>query len=349
MAHMAIDTELPINDESVTRWIQERTEADAPLRFELIAGGRSNMTYTVTDAAGRKFVLRRPPMGPLLPSAHDMAREHRLMHSLRDSPVPVPRMVGLCQDETVNGRDFYVMHFLDGVVVRDIEIGRTFSPEIRNRMCHELIDTLCALHRVDIDAVGLGDLARRSGYIQRQIKRWSGQWEQSKTREIPLIDRVRDTLSERLPEDAVTTIAHGDYRLSNCMMNPSGSVAGVLDWELCTLGDPMADLAGLMGYWYRDGEPDPKGDAATTTLEGFLPQEELAGLYAEEMGVSLDKVAYYRAFAAWRLACIGEGVYARYLNGQQGKQNEAFNLDEYKKSVEDRVDLAAEYLGIKAS
>ena len=110
------------------------------------------------------------------------------------------------------------------------------------------------------------------------------------------------------------------------MMDPAGSVAGVLDWELCTLGDPMADLAGLMGYWYREGEPDPKGDAATTTLDGFLPQEELAGLYAEEMGVSLDKVAYYRAFASWRLACIGEGVYARYLNGQQGEQNEAFDL-----------------------
>ena len=345
---MALDPELPINEENVTRWIQDHTEADAPLRFELIAGGRSNMTYTVTDATGRKLVLRRPPMGPLLPSAHDMAREHRLMHALRDSPVPVPRMVGLCQDAMVNGRDFYVMYFLDGVVVRDIEIGRTFAAEIRTRMCHELIDTLCALHRVDIDAVGLGDLARRSGYIERQLKRWSGQWEQSKTREIPLIDRVRDTLSERLPEDAVTTIAHGDYRLSNCMMDPAGLVAGVLDWELCTLGDPMADLAGLMGYWYRDGDPDTKGDAETTTLEGFLPQEELAGLYAEEMGVSLEKVAYYRAFASWRLACIGEGVYARYLNRQQGEQDEAFDLDEYKKSVEDRVNLAAEYLGIKS-
>ena len=344
---MAINPDLPINEESITRWIQERTEADAPLRFELIAGGRSNMTYTVTDAAGRKFVLRRPPMGPLLPSAHDMAREHRLMHSLRDSAVPVPRMVGLCQDETVNGRDFFVMHFLDGVVVRDIDVGRSFSAEIRNRMCYELIDTLCALHRVDIDAVGLGDLSRRGGYIERQLKRWSGQWEKSKTREIPLIDRVRNALIARLPEDAVTTIAHGDYRLSNCIMDPAGSVAGVLDWELCTLGDPMADLAGLMGYWRRDGEADPKGDAATTALNGFLSQEELAGLYAEEMGVSLDDVAYYQGFASWRLACIGEGVYARYLHGQQGKQNEAFDLDEYKKSVEDRVDLAAEYLGFK--
>ncbi len=335
-----------IHSENITRWLAERTEIEAPLTFELIAGGRSNMTFTVTDARGRKFVLRRPPMGPLLPSAHDMAREHRLMHSLRDSPVPVPLMVGLCQEESVNDRDFYVMHYLDGVVVRDIEIGRTFSPEVRTRMCHELIDTLCALHRVDIDEVGLGDLAKRSGYIERQIKRWSGQWEQSKTREIPLIDTVVDELRRRLPEEAKTTIAHGDYRLSNCMMDPAGPVAGVLDWELCTLGDPMADLAGLLGYWHRPGEVDPKGDAETTTLEGFLSPDELAGLYAEEMGVSLADVDYYRGWASWRLACIGEGVYARYLNGQQGEQDEEFDLDEYKESVSNRVELAAQYLGL---
>ncbi|MDH3679084.1 MAG: phosphotransferase family protein [Acidimicrobiia bacterium] len=335
-----------IDSDNVTGWLAERTEIEAPLTFELIAGGRSNMTYTVTDADGRRFVLRRPPMGKLLPSAHDMAREHRLMASLRDSPVPVPEMVGLCQDPAVNERDFYVMHFLDGVVVRDVEIGRTLSAEVRRRMSIELIDTLCALHRVDIDKVGLGDLAKRSGYIERQLKRWSGQFEQSKTREIPLIDRVRDTLAARLPEQARTTIAHGDYRLSNCMMDPSGPVVGVLDWELCTLGDPLADLAGLMGYWHDPANPDAGGDNETTGLEGFLPVEELAGRYAEEMRIDLDLVDYYRGFAAWRLACIGEGVYARYLNGQQGSQDEELDLDEYRDSVARRVDAAAEYLGI---
>ena len=335
-----------IHIENVTRWLGERTEIEAPLSFELIAGGRSNMTYTVTDAAGRRFVLRRPPMGKLLPSAHDMAREHRLMHALRDSPVPVPLMVGLCQDPDVNERDFYVMHFLDGVVVRDADIGRTFSPEVRRRMSTELIDTLCALHRVDIDEVGLGDLAKRSGYIERQIKRWSGQWEQSKTREIPLIDAVRDALVEGVPPEARTTIAHGDYRLSNCMMDRSGPVAGVLDWELCTLGDPMADLAGLLGYWHDPDEPDATGDPETTGLDGFLDREEMAGLYAEQMGVELGQVDYYRGFASWRLACIGEGVYARYLNGQQGSQDEELDLDEYKESVSRRVDIAARHLGL---
>jgi aminoglycoside phosphotransferase (APT) family kinase protein len=255
-------------------------------------------------------------------------------------------MIGLCQDESVNGRDFYVMHFLDGVIVRDIEIGRTIDVAARTTMCHELIKTLSALHRVDIDAVGLGDLAKRSGYIERQIKRWSGQWERSKTRELPLIDRVRDALAARVPPEARTTIAHGDYRLSNCMMDRDGSVAGVLDWELCTLGDPMADLAGLLGYWHDPENPDVGGDNETTGLEGFLSQEEMAGLYAEEMQVSLDLVDYYRGWASWRLACIGEGVYARYVNGQQGAQDEDLDLDEYRHSVERRVEQAARFLGV---
>jgi aminoglycoside phosphotransferase (APT) family kinase protein len=335
-----------IHTSNVSRWLSDTTEVSSPLQFELIAGGRSNMTFTVTDAVGRQFVLRRPPLGPLLPSAHDMAREYRLMWALRDSAVPVPRLVGLCQDPSVNDRDFYVMHHLDGVVVRDVEVGRTLTEPVRRLMSIELLDTLCDLHRVDIDSVGLGDLAKRGGYIERQIKRWSGQWEQSKTREIPLIDKVRDTLAARSPQEAITTIAHGDYRLSNCMMHPSGPVAGVLDWELCTLGDPMADLAGLLGYWWNPVDADPRGDNETTSLPGFLSQEELAGRYAEQMGVSLDLVDYYRAFASWRLACIGEGVYARYLNGQQGHQDEELDLDQYRITVARRVDVAAELLGL---
>ncbi len=336
-----------INVQNVTQWFEEHTEITGPLEFGLIAGGRSNMTFTVNDAAGRRFVLRRPPMGPLLPSAHDVAREHRLMDALQDSPVPVPRLVGVCQDESVNERDFYVMHFLDGVIVRDAEVGETIPVEARTRMCHELIDTLCALHRVDIDEVGLGTLAKRSGYLERQIKRWSGQWEQSKTRELPVIDRVAEYLMANLPTDAPTTIAHGDYRLSNCMMDPAGPVVGVLDWELCTLGDPMADLAGLLGYWHNpDAIEEETGDAGVTAQPGWLSRDEMAGLYAEKMGVSLDLVDYYRAWAAWRLACISEGVYARYLNGQQGAQDEELDLDVYKAGVEARANTAAEILGL---
>ncbi len=335
-----------IDTAKVTAWIAERTEVTGTLEFKLIAGGRSNMTFTVNDAAGRRFVLRRPPLGKLLPSAHDMSREHRLMSALADTPVPVPRMVGLCQDAAVNERDFYVMHFLAGLVVRSVDIGRGLSEPIRNRMSRELIKTLCDLHRVDIDAVGLGSLAKRDGYIERQLKRWTGQWEQSKTREIPMIDKVRDALAANLPPPSKPTIAHGDYRLSNCMMNLAGTVAGVLDWELCTLGEPMADLGGLLGYWHDAQDPGQRGDSETTGLPGFLTQDEMANLYADAMGVKLATIDYYRGFAQWRLACIGEGVYARYLGGQQGAQDEAIDLDTYKSSIPVRVDRAAKLLGL---
>ncbi|MEM9132830.1 MAG: phosphotransferase family protein [Actinomycetota bacterium] len=335
-----------IRAENITRWLADRVPIEPPLTFDLIPGGRSNMTFMVSDAAGSTYVLRRPPLGPLLPSAHDMGREHRLMDALADSAVPVPALVGLCQDPAVNDRDFYVMYEVPGVVVRDVDIARGLDEGVRARMADELIDTLCALHRVDIDAVGLGDLAKRSGYLERQLKRWSGQWEQSRQRDLPLIDTVRHTLEARLPAEARTTIAHGDYRLSNCMMDPSGPVAAVLDWELCTLGDPMADLAGLLGYWHDPEEPEVAGDAEATSLPGFPSREELAARYADEMRIDLDLVDYYQAFAAWRLACIGEGVYARYANGQQGSQDEEFDLDDYRDSVDRRVDLAARYLGL---
>lgn len=335
-----------IHAERVSAWLAEHAAISLPLQFKLIAGGRSNMTFAVTDAVGRRFVLRRPPLGKLLPSAHDMAREFRLMASLADTAVPVPRMVGLCQDPAVNERDFYVMHFLDGVVVRDVEIGRQLSEAVRARMSHELIKTLVELHRVDIDAVGLGDLAKREGYIERQLKRWSMQWEQAKTRELPLFDKVRDGLASRMPPPSTPTIAHGDYRLSNCMMDPAGPVAGVLDWELCTLGEPMADLGGLLGYWNDPEYPESGGDPQTTSLKGFLSQTEMAGLYAEAMGVQLATVNYYRAFAQWRLASIGEGVYARYRAGQQGAQEEALNLDAMRDGVGKRVERAARLLGM---
>lgn len=335
-----------VNVANVTNWLAERAEIVPPLTFQLIAGGRSNMTFTVTDAAGQRFVLRRPPLGKLLPSAHDMAREHRLMSALRDTPVPVPEMVGLCQDPAVNERDFYVMRYLDGVVVRSIEIGRALQEPVRTAMSKALVSTLCALHRVDIDAVGLGDLAKRDGYIERQLRRWSGQWEQAKTRELPLINTVAEALSARMPTPSLATIAHGDYRLSNCMMNPAGPVAGVLDWELCTLGEPMADLGQLLCYWYDPNEPDQTGDSETTGLPGFLGQNELAELYAEEMRVELAAVDYYRAFAHWRLACIGEGVYARYLAGQQGSQDEELDLDAYSAQIPRRVERAARLLGL---
>jgi aminoglycoside phosphotransferase (APT) family kinase protein len=163
-----------IDETRVQDWLNRNVQGlEGPYQYTLIAGGRSNLTFLVTDTHGTQFVLRRPPLGHVLATAHDMAREHRLMAALADTAVPVPQMVGLCQDPSVNGCDFYVMRFLDGLVVRDVAIGSSLSESVRTQMCHALIDTLCALHRVDIDAVGLGNLAKREGYIERQLKRWS--------------------------------------------------------------------------------------------------------------------------------------------------------------------------------
>ena len=335
-----------IDVKSVTSWIGQHADLDGPLSYELIAGGRSNMTFTVSDDGKPRFVLRRPPMGPLLPSAHDMVREYRLMDALHDSDVPVPEMVALCQDENVNGRDFYVMEFVDGIVVRDIEIAATMDITARETMSESLIRTLVALHRVDIDDVGLGDLAKRSGYIERQVKRWTGQWESSRTRELPIVDAVASALVSRMPEPSPTTIAHGDYRLSNCMVDPDGHVVAVLDWELCTLGEPMADLGGLLGYWHDPQAIEPTGDAESTGLPGFLNQDELASLYVAETGSDIESISYYRAFAQWRLACIAEGVYSRYLGGQQGEQDEEIDLEQMRDSVEERAERAAQLLGM---
>ena len=338
-----ISSEL-IDIEKVSAWIVERADVEDPLTFELIAGGRSNMTFTVYDGEIPKFVLRRPPTGPLLPSAHDMAREYRLMDALSNSHVPVPSMVGLCQDDAVNGRDFYVMQFVDGIVVRDIDIGSSFSETTRKTMSESLVATLIALHEVDIDSVGLGDLAKRTGYIQRQVKRWTGQWQSSRTRDLPIVDAVAEKLMAQMPEPNPTAIAHGDYRLSNCMVDADGHVVAVLDWELCTLGEPMADLGGLLGYWHDPAETDPTGDSETTGLAGFLTQEEIADLYSEGSGVAKDSINYYRAFAQWRLACIAEGVYARYLAGQQGDQDEDIDLERMNASVGERAERAAQLL-----
>lgn len=333
-----------INVERVSSWISQQADVDGPFDYHLIAGGRSNMTFTVEQNGQTLFVLRRPPMGPLLPSAHDMAREHRLMHALRNTNVPVPEMIGLCQDETINGRDFYVMRFVDGIVVRDIDIASSMSISARRTMSESLIENLVALHQVDTDDVGLGDLAKRSGYIQRQVKRWISQWENSRTRDLPIVDSVASELLVRMPEPNPTAIAHGDYRLSNCMVDSQGSVTAVLDWELCTLGEPMADLGGLLGYWHDPQETDPVGDSESTGLPGFLKQDEVAERYAEAMGFEMGSISYYRAFAQWRLACIAEGVYARYLGGQQGEQDEEIDLERMKNSVRERAESAAQLL-----
>ena len=308
---------------NVSVWLVANIDdVEAPFTAELIAGGRSNLTFLVTDANGRKLVLRRPPLGHVLATAHDMAREYRIISAVGQTPVPVPKALGLCTDLAVNDAPFYVMGHVDGVVLdNSAERASVLPRELRVPASEHLIDVLADLHDVDIDAVGLGDLARREGYIERQVKRWSTQWENSKTRELPAVDEVARRLSERIPVQQGVSIAHGDYRFGNCMVDVSrGRIAAVLDWELCTLGDPLADV-GYIGVYWSDGDDGAALRANDPTpAGGFLRYSALLERYARRTGRDLSGIGYYVAFSCWRLAVISEGVYARYLHGAMGDQ-----------------------------
>jgi aminoglycoside phosphotransferase (APT) family kinase protein len=322
MADAAAAQDVPgIDAPSVTSWFHEHVPgAEGPLGFELIAGGHSNLTYGVSDASGTsRWVLRRPPTGHVLATAHDMGREHRIISALGPTAVPVPVTHGLCEDEDVNGAPFYVMDFVDGTVARSKTIAEGLGVEQRERAGESIVDVLVDIHSVDLPAVGLDDLGRHEGYIERQLKRWHGQWEKSKTRELPVVDEVHAVLAANVPEQGPATIVHGDYRLDNCLVGADGSVAAVLDWELCTLGDPLADLGLLMVYWAEAGDPDPMPPDAPTTAEGFGSRKEVLERYAERSGRDLSKIDFYRAFGYWKLACIIEGVYARYAAGVMGR------------------------------
>ncbi|MBU3689666.1 MAG: phosphotransferase family protein [Acidimicrobiales bacterium mtb01] len=321
-----------IDVDKVSAWLVENIGgARAPFVFDLIAGGRSNLTFRVTDANGTHYVLRRPPLGHVLATAHDMAREYKIIAAVGRTNVPVPPALGVCTDDSVNGAPFYVMGFVNGVVLDSADKAALLDPSLRETASHHLIDVMADLHAVDVDAVGLGDLARRDGYIERQLKRWKSQWENSKTRELAAIDEVARRLSERVPVQQGTVIAHGDYRFGNCLTDvKTGRIAAVLDWELCTLGDPLADLGYLGVYWadpsnpqFRANDPTPAG--------GFPTYRSLVDRYAARTGRDVSGIDYYVAFSCWRLAVISEGVYARYLHGAMGKQ--------------EGVDLAALKLG----
>ena len=329
----------------VSRWLADNVAgARAPFNFQLIAGGRSNLTFLVTDDNGIRYVLRRPPLGHVLATAHDMAREHRIISAVGQTDVPVPATLGLCTDESVNGAPFYVMNFVDGVVLDNAEKAELLDKSLRRSASFNLIDVLCELHDVDIDAVGLGNLAKREGYIERQIKRWSTQWENSKTRELPEIDEVVRLLSTKVPRQQDVSIAHGDFRFGNVLTDvATGRIAAVLDWELCTLGDPLADL-GYIGVYWSDGPASALRANDPTPAGGFTTYGELVERYATKTGRDVSGVDYYVAFSCWRLAVISEGVYARYLHGAMGNQ-EGIDMTVMKAGVDALTIRALEAVG----
>jgi aminoglycoside phosphotransferase (APT) family kinase protein len=311
-----------IDEAPTTAWLAEHVGLAPPLSFDLIAGGRSNLTFRVGDAARRHVVLRRPPVSHVLPTAHDMGREHRIVSALGPTAVPVAQTLGLCEDVSVNGAPFYVMDYVEGHVLRDRPTAeREMDGAGRLRASESIVDVLADLHAVDVDAVGLGELGRREGYLSRQLQRWHGQFDKSQIDGVErpaLVDDLYERLSASVPEQQGSTIVHGDYRLDNTMLDDDGSVIAVLDWEICTLGDPLADVGLLMVYWSEPGDATTALGVAPTTASGFLRRADLCDRYAAATGRDLTGLGYYVAFGYWKLACILQGVYARYAGGAAG-------------------------------
>lgn len=321
-----------IDVDAVTDWLTRCVpDVSLPLAVELIAGGHSNLTFELRETAPpagsspepRRWVLRRPPLGQVLSTAHDMGREYRIISALARSDVPVPHTVGLSADESVNGAPFYVMDFVDGRVIRSATDADALDEPARARAGRSLVEVLGAIHAVDVNSVGLGDLAKKDDYIARQLKRWYAQFRKSESQvegglDLPQVHEAHDALADAIPLQHGSTIVHGDYRLDNCMIGPNGEVVAVLDWEICTLGDPMADVGLLWVYWTDPGQEAVLPQASPTSLPGFPTRLELMDLYHTSTGRDLTDLPYYVAFGYWKLACIIAGVYARYAGGSMG-------------------------------
>jgi aminoglycoside phosphotransferase (APT) family kinase protein len=312
------------------QWLEENgiLAVSAPPEVRLIAGGRSNLTYLVDPraAAGPEaplLVLRRPPLGHVLPTAHDMRREYRVLTALQGTAIPVPRPVALCSDESVIGAPFYLMEHVPGEVLRTKEDGERVSPDQARELSECFADMLAAIHAVDPAASGLAGFGRPEGYLERQLARWQRQWELSATREVPGYQELTQRLAAGLPGRAgpgasAGTLVHGDYRLDNMLVTLGRvpTVAAVLDWEMSTLGDPLADLGLALVYWTEAGDTDPMELSVATLVTagpGFFSREQIASRYAAATGRDLSRLGYYMGFGCFKLAVVLEGIHARFL------------------------------------
>lgn len=331
-------------------WLAARLpDAQPPFRYTLIAGGHSNLTFQVSDAAGQCWVLRRPPIGASGVGAHDMAREHRIQRALAGSDVPIAPMVTLCTDPAVNDSPFYIMDFVDGVVVdRPSRVLATLPGRAeRTVAANSLVDALAAMHRTDLQQVGLADLGRSADYVARQLRRMRKVWDETKTRELPRIESVGEALSRFIPAETRTSLLHCDFRLGNVMLDRlSHKVSAVLDWELAALGDPRVDLAFLLCSWDQPDDPSPGVwmEEAPTRAGGFPSRDELVARYAANSGMgeaAVQDIDYFCGLAYWRIAIIAEGIKRRYMSGAMGKDAD---MDAIERRIHARAEFAAHYL-----
>jgi aminoglycoside phosphotransferase (APT) family kinase protein len=290
-----------------------------PLSGELFPGGRSNLTYRVTDGT-QNWVLRRPPLGHVLATAHDMAREFRVISALEPTSVPVPHAHQLVEDTSVIGAPFYLMSEMPGVALRERSQCPWLNSERATVLSRKLVDVLADLHSVDPGSVGLGDFGRPEGFLARQVKRWGKQLDASRSRDLPGIDELRDTLAATVPDSPRVAIIHGDYRLDNALVIQSPlQITAVLDWEMATLGDPLADLGLLYVYWQGLGVDPGMGTDPITgsvpSMPGFLSADELVARYTARTGTDTSGLGWYIAFGYFKLAVIVEGIHYRFAGG----------------------------------
>jgi aminoglycoside phosphotransferase (APT) family kinase protein len=330
-----VETSLPgLDQAAVGAWMADHVAGLVPpLTFSLIAGGHSNLTYGATDAAGHEYVVRRGPLGRAGGGAHDMGREHRVISALGPTGVPVPRSYALCTDEAVNGASFYVMARVEGAVIDNeaAAAAHLHGVAARRHAGEQVIDVLADLHAVDVDAIGLGDAAKREDFLGRQLRRFRDVWEKTKTRELPVMATLAERLVTLAPPQRYTGIVHGDYRIGNVMVDGAGTLVAVLDWELWTLGDVLADLGFVLNNWYEPNDPTPLVfmEVPPTVTGEYGSRAEALARYAARTGFDVSAVDYYRGFQHWRMAVLAEGVKRRYETAQMANADVDFaHLDQ---------------------
>jgi aminoglycoside phosphotransferase (APT) family kinase protein len=304
--------------EPLQTFLDEHGLGSGPVEAERIGEGHSNVTYLITRGDER-FVLRRPPRPPLPPSAHDVLREARLLDAIETADVRTPRVLAACDDESLIGVPFYVMAYVDGFVITSTLPEHLDAPGERRRVCEELVDALAEMHAVDWRACGLEGFGKPTGYLDRQLRRFGGLWEHNKTRELPLVQEVGEWLAANKPESPPATIVHGDYRLGNTMFGNAApaELVAIFDWEMATIGDPLADIGYLTATWAEHGgEQTTMFDLTSVTKEpGFMKRDELVLRYEEQTGRSMSDLRWYQALAIWKAAVFMEGNYKRSLAG----------------------------------
>ena len=303
--------------DALGRWLADAAPGvlDGPLTGEVIAGGRSNLTYRVTDGT-HTVVVRRPPLGHVLATAHDMGREYRVISALAPTAVPVPVAYASCADDAVVGAPFYVMELVDGRPYRLAGELEALGADRTRRIAERLVDTLADLHLVDPESVGLADFGRPQGFLARQVRRWGQQLDASHSRDLAGVDELRSLLAARVPAEGLPAIVHGDYRLDNLLVTAGDEVGAVVDWEMATLGDPLTDVALLLTY-HRMADLDTGGVVSSAAqAPGFPTRDTVVQRYAARTGRDPSHLGFYEALACFKLAVVLEGIHYRHVHGQ---------------------------------